>query len=77
MPDPGGARGAGVSVSREWRVRAFGPAFGRRRLRRRSQPDLVATASGPRMHRIRLEWLRAGRARVTGEVDHGAITTHQ
>jgi len=28
------------------RVRAFGPAFGRRRLRRRFQPGLVATQGG-------------------------------
>jgi len=28
------------------RVRAFGPAYGRRRLRRQSQPALVATYGG-------------------------------
>ena len=27
----------------EWSGRAFWPAFGRRRLRRQSEPDLVAT----------------------------------
>jgi hypothetical protein len=32
------------------RVRAFGPAFGRRRLRRQSQPDLVPPSVMPSTH---------------------------
>src|SRR5918999_981015 len=38
--------GLGTWPLGEWSVRAVGPAFGRRRLRRQSQPDLTATQSG-------------------------------
>jgi len=38
------------------RVRAFGPAFGRRRLRRQSQPALVATHRGTARPRPWRSW---------------------